>query len=1114
LAGDTEIYDAKTNQRYFIKDLINKKNFHVWAYKNGRFVSSRCDGARRIGKKPIYQIKTYSGYTIKATAEHRFWTLQGEKQLRDMRVGDFVSLMTKNDAPGKDQKITDEEIKLLGYLISEGTTLLKHRYDRVGFTNTDMRLINDYSDCAKSIGANVSMATTKYPSMGTKPCYLVRERGPGQGARVSITPMEYPLRRFCEKYKINNSYCWEKRIPQEILMLPKERLALFLNRLYAGDGSIYARRYKGKKHEGLAVSYCTDSKELAYDVATALIRFGIFPTIKMIKKQKKNWHDHYQVKIENQLFVRMFLQKIGAFTKTEDIDPKNVYMLERFFEPGYICWDAIRSIKCIGEEDVYCLMNVKESPWFVANNFVTHNSATQEKAKEVVFGGLIEKIRQSPWFMKFGKSMKMLSEDLRFPKGIVVKGAESTDLGVVGLTTCVTGDTLINTPLGEKAIDYLLIKYGNEKFPIFNYSGNIVEADLAFITETGVKPVYEVTFEGGFKLRMTEDHRILIDPKLMEYKPLSELNPGDEVICESSLKIDPRKIVSKVMAGDSKVYDLTSRKNHNFIANGIVVHNCAVVIDEANIGRKVKAVHESSDIVDRTEAIYQAARRRIRTSFNRQGRPPTLLMTIGSRRYPSDFVDRRIRELQGEKNALVCDMSLYAAKGMENFSPKLFRVMVGNDTIQSRVLNADEIAPKDMQVIKVPEDFLKDYKDDCDGSLRDISGISIRTVSPYLADQKFLVRMVDNSRSHPFRTVEWKINETRDVLWDRLVYTIDGKNKPLLYPDKPRTVAIDLGRTRNPTGFTVGFVRGFKTIDRRQPDGRMYQENLPYIVVEFALRISPVTGEEIKFWQVRELIFDMVAHGIPIKYGVMDHYQSDDFVQLLTDQGIESKQIKTDIKSYETLKAAIYEERVRVYPYKPLMDELSMLEYDAKKNKVDTSPEDFGNIHHDVADSLCLLVNRLSQGFKSNDYAPVMPEMDLINRSGPDKKYQSVAVGDTPFELNPEEKAMQQTAGIPDAKFPAYGLIGDNKEVGWGGDELSPKTPPHMSMTPNPVPRMEVLVQEFCSRVGIDKLPSVTVESIKAFLFEKQLTDHRFVRAIKEHIERVYVNQLGGKEIK
>jgi hypothetical protein len=75
-------------------------------------------------------------------------------------------------------------------------------------------------------------------------------------------------------------------------------------------------------------------------------------------------------------------------------------------------------------------------------------------------------------------------------------------------------------------------------------------------------------------------------------------------------------------------------------------------------------------------------------------------MTIGSRRYPSDFVERRIRELQGEKAALVFDMSLYAAKGMENFNPKLFRVLVGNETVQSKVLADDERAPEGMQVIK------------------------------------------------------------------------------------------------------------------------------------------------------------------------------------------------------------------------------------------------------------------------------------------------------------------------------------------------------------------------------------------------------------------------------
>jgi len=1346
-------------------------------------------------------------------------------------------------------------------------------------------------------------------------------------------------------------------------------------------------------------------------------------------------------------------------------------------------------------------------------------SATQEMAKEIVFGGLIEKIKQSPWFSKFGKSMKVLSEEIRFPKGLVVKGAESTDLGVIGLSTCVTGDTRINTPLGEKTIDYLLIKYGKEKFPIFNYSGDIVESDLAFITEMGVKPVYALKLTDGFSLRITGDHKILIDPKLMQYKSLSELSIGDSVCCELDLKVVFRKIEEKMLAEDCKVYDLTARKNPNFIANRTFVHNCAVIIDEANIGRKVKAVHERNQLTDRTEAIYQAVKRRIRTTFMKQGRPPTLLMTIGSRRYPSDFVERRIRELQNDKSALCKDLSLWQARGLENFSPKMFKVLVGNDTIPSRVLPEGEQPPQGMQIISVPYDFYKDFVDDCEGcftgdtqislldgsevaiqdlvgrkefwtysytsdgklhsgrghsarltrkdapivevlldngekvrctpnhrfmlrdgtykeagflqagdslmplyrkrdrhgyelvksnvggkwvythrvvsreaffnggqipedlvihhrnfkiidnspenlapltteahinihksnlirsihspyaklksvftrkrkvsddpsyrkmllknlkigldkyvgsdahrataskigkfygfgsnnpnilrarsengtrnitllnlssnnpcykeenrkkaserlkrmpmearlrsiqtvihnrfhkgpkegclrcanpkrrrpknippmspfecsqrgahkyfhegpyetcqkchgpkplkikfsspaeagrfnmhkrwkhptsfetcgichrkqnakystcvhekwhsgeyenckscfpvnnhkvvsatpagvadvyditvdtynnfslssgivvhnSLRDIGGISIRTLSPYFSNQKMLREMFDEGRSHPCRTVEWRIDEHLDIQWEKLTQVVGGKMQPILFPDKARCIAIDLGRTKNPTGFVCGFVKGFKTVERKQPDGRIYHENQPYIVVEFTLRISPVAGEEVKFWQVRELLFKFIEHGIPIKYAVMDHWQcltgdtriillsgkeipikdleslypnntpfwvysydtkngkvvpgkasavgktgekvpivevtldngekirctknhpfllsngtyknaeglkendslmavyrridaqkvvsvrdagfedvydisvdtyhnfavvsgqerllekqglnsgvfvhnSDDFAQLLTEQGIETTKIKTDINAYETLKNAVYEGRIRTYPYKPLLDELSMLEYDAKKMKVDTAVEDFGNIHHDVADSVCLLVNRLSKGFRAQDFSPVSPETDYVKPQGENGPYQTVGIGETPFELLPGEKsAMQENAQPePTQAFPSYGLMFNGKETGWG-DEVNPKTPQgYVPISKQPIIRLEVLAQEFCSRVGIDKLPTVTVESIKAFLFEKQLTDHRYVNAIKSHIERVYVDKLGGKTI-
>lgn len=165
-------------------------------------------------------------------------------------------------------------------------------------------------------------------------------------------------------------------------------------------------------------------------------------------------------------------------------------------------------------------------------------SATQEKAKEVVFGGLIEKIRQSPWFMKFGKSMKMLADELRFPKGIVVKGAESTDLGVIGLTTCVTGDTRIKLPNSYETIDLLLQRFGFQLFDIANFTSEGIDFDRAFIIDNGIKDVYEIKLKDGKTLQVTSDHRLLVQKsgKYLHYCKISDINAGEDIVTEEEFK--------------------------------------------------------------------------------------------------------------------------------------------------------------------------------------------------------------------------------------------------------------------------------------------------------------------------------------------------------------------------------------------------------------------------------------------------------------------------------------------------------------------------------------------------------------------------------------------------
>jgi hypothetical protein len=165
-------------------------------------------------------------------------------------------------------------------------------------------------------------------------------------------------------------------------------------------------------------------------------------------------------------------------------------------------------------------------------------SATQEMAKEIVFGGLIEKIKQSPWFSKFGKSMKVLSEEIRFPKGLVVKGAESTDLGVIGLSTCVTGDTLIKLPDREESIDSLLKTNKNSEFEIINCSSSGLLCDSAHIIDNGIKDVYEIALEDGKKLNVTGNHRILVRKShtYFNYVKVEDLKACDDVVTDEEFK--------------------------------------------------------------------------------------------------------------------------------------------------------------------------------------------------------------------------------------------------------------------------------------------------------------------------------------------------------------------------------------------------------------------------------------------------------------------------------------------------------------------------------------------------------------------------------------------------
>lgn len=89
--------------------------------------------------------------------------------------------------------------------------------------------------------------------------------------------------------------------------------------------------------------------------------------------------------------------------------------------------------------------------------------------------------------------------------------------------------------------------------------------------KVGVKPVYKIT-AGDFSVTCTADHLILTDSG---WKELQDIAVGrDKVYC-SQCNVTPVEVDSIEYVGEEEVFDISvSSEYHNFLANGITVHNC------------------------------------------------------------------------------------------------------------------------------------------------------------------------------------------------------------------------------------------------------------------------------------------------------------------------------------------------------------------------------------------------------------------------------------------------------------------------------------------------------------------------------------------------------------
>jgi replicative DNA helicase len=433
LTGDSLITLADTGLQVPIKELVGKSGFLVWALNEEtmKLESAVVSNAFSTGVKPVFTLTTRLGRKIKATANHKFLTIQGWKRLDELSPKQHICLPRHLSTEGK-QTMTHSEVALLGHLIGDGCTLPRHT---IQYTTREIDLAENVVLMTKQLFGDTIVPRIS-PERNWYQVYLPAKQRLTHGVRN-------PIAKWLDSLGVFGLRSYEKFVPQDVFLQPKELIACFLRHLWSTDGCI--KLVAGKKPRPIAY-YASSSQKLASNVQTLLLRLGINARLKRNPQLGKG-RDQYNVIITGKIDLELFAQNVGAVGKykssslqeisehfedcihnpNRDVIPKEVWrnqvvpamqiigmttreiqshMGQSYCGSGLykanlsreralkvanivqsdellalsnsdVYWDEIVSIIPTGEEEVFDL-TVPGLHNFVANNIVVHNSTEQD----------------------------------------------------------------------------------------------------------------------------------------------------------------------------------------------------------------------------------------------------------------------------------------------------------------------------------------------------------------------------------------------------------------------------------------------------------------------------------------------------------------------------------------------------------------------------------------------------------------------------------------------------------------------------------------------------------------------------------------------------------------
>jgi replicative DNA helicase len=434
LTGDTLVQLAD-GQRVAIRQLANRGlpvtvmalNETTW-----KIEPVKARKAWLTGTKPVFRIRTRLGREIRATANHKFRTLDDWKRLDQLKPGEHIALPRSwENLPSAVETMSGAEAALLGHLLGDGCTLPRHA---VQYTTSDRGLADTVVGLAKEV-----FRDTVTP-------HVERQRNWWQVFLSATDRLTHnkrnPVAQWMDDLGIWGYRSYEKFVPARLFEQPPEIIGNFLCHLWATDGSVGVF---GRKRQRATAYYATSSPRLAQDTQHLLLRLGIVARLSRIPQNGKG-RDQWHVTITGRPDITAFINRVGIIgpkanraraieefydqrehNTNRDVIPQAAWRLlieparqaaglstrtmqaalgmqycgtalyktnlsrERMLRVGEITasdelirlaesdvyWDQVASIEPTGTEEVYDL-EVPDHHNFVAGDIILHNSLEQD----------------------------------------------------------------------------------------------------------------------------------------------------------------------------------------------------------------------------------------------------------------------------------------------------------------------------------------------------------------------------------------------------------------------------------------------------------------------------------------------------------------------------------------------------------------------------------------------------------------------------------------------------------------------------------------------------------------------------------------------------------------